>query len=190
MTVTSPAHVGSHLVVVAHTGLHSTHVTLQVVSNGKTSTHTVTTTAGGSLRWTSLPKYSGTVTLTFPGDLTHYAATKTMKYKAPSRTTVRLSTGYKHRSGVTYYHSVNSVAAVATVSPSALGRGVTTTFEAYRGGRWVKADSLKLYTDQHGRVGVYLKSARTHTLYRFTFTFSGDQWNTGSHVTSPRFEIA
>ena len=79
LTVKSPRHVGDHLVVFAHTRVPGAHVVFRVTTVGKGATATITANAAGVAKWVWTPRYSGTLMVSFTGDLTHLKISTTAK---------------------------------------------------------------------------------------------------------------
>ena len=189
LSVNSPKHFGAKATAVAHTGVSHAHVTLSVVSNGKTRIHHLTASAAGVVRYSWKPTYNGKVTVSFQGDLTHLGSQRSASYRAPSTIKVRMTTPAGRAGGVLRYHSASNVASGGAVRPYAYGRTISTWLMAYRGGRWVKVDTVSQSENTHGAVYVHLVSGRPNTLYKFHYLFKGDSFNPGSQKDSPRFTI-
>jgi YVTN family beta-propeller protein len=189
LSVTSPKRFGGQATAVAHVGVSKAHVTVSVESNGQTHVHHVIANASGVVRYSWKPTYSGKVTVSFQGDLTHVGSQRSATYRAASTIRVRMTTPFGRTGGVLRYHSATDVASGGVVRPYAYGRTVATWLMAWRGGHWRKVGAVAQAENTHGAVYVHLISARTGTLYKFRYLFKGDSFNRGSTKDSPKFTV-
>jgi YVTN family beta-propeller protein len=171
------------------TGTPNATAGVDVLSNGKKSHYSVPLGSTGHAVLKVTPRYSGTVTATVAGDLTHSGYTSVVPFRVPSRTTVALSKGHKKVNGIVYYAKVSLAKQRVRVVNPVYGRPVTGTLSRLQGGRWVKAQSLTIHTTATGYGYTGLTRASRGVSYRVTFTFKGDSWAMRSSATSGVFRI-
>ena len=162
---------------------------LVAVSGGSWhSSRIVTTDAHGLGSVDLVVPYSGTVTASLAGDLSHQEARpSTVQIRAPSALTITMARGYRVVRRVVHYSLLNDMRQRVLLSPRVPSRMVTVTLAYKNGSRWLNTKPFTLYTDANGYVNTAMRIARRSVPYRLTFRFSGDSLNTGSVKTSPVF---
>jgi YVTN family beta-propeller protein len=172
------------------TGTPNATAGVDVVSNGTTSHYSVPLGSTGRAVLKVTPRYSGTVTATVAGDLTHSGfRSPAVSFRAPSRTTAAISKGHKKINGVVYYAKVSLAKQQVRVVNPVYGRAVTATLSRLQGHRWVKSQSVTIHTTATGYGYTKLTRATRGVSYRVTFTFKGDAFGTRSSATTGVFRI-
>jgi YVTN family beta-propeller protein len=171
------------------TGTPNATAGVDVVSNGKKSHYNLPLGSTGHAVLKVTPRYSGTVTATVAGDLTHSGFTSAAPFRVPSRTTVALSKGHKKVNGIVYYAKASLAKQQVRVVNPVYGRAVTATLSRLQGRRWVKVQSVTIHTTATGYGYTQLTRASRGVSYRVRFTFKGDSFANRSSATSGVFRI-
>jgi YVTN family beta-propeller protein len=172
------------------TGTPNATAGVDVVSGGTKSHHSVPLGSTGRAVLKLTPRFSGTVTATVPGDLTHSGFTSgVVSFRAPSRTTATISKGHKKVHGIVYYAKASLAKQRVKVVNPVYGRAVTATLSRLQGHRWVKAQSVVIHTTATGFGYTKLTRATKGVSYRVKFTFKGDSFGGRSTATTGVFRI-
>jgi hypothetical protein len=191
----------------------SVHLTIPHVKYGKVLTATATGPAGGRITFVgsvgTLTKtlatvtanskgvatlrfkspYSGAIEAAYAGSAAKLPATVRHAFTRPSRARITLSGSFGRRHGITWFLNRKAVKAHVSVLPAVGGRPVVVTAQIRVNGAWQVASSATFYLPASGTFKLYLKKATHEYPLRFTVSFAGDQYNSGSHATSKHFEI-
>jgi DNA-binding beta-propeller fold protein YncE len=157
--------------------------------NGTRSLGAVTANSHGVAKLKFRSNYSGSVQATYDGSAAHLPVFTTHTFKSASRSRLTLTGAYATRHGVKLFRSIKDVKAPGSVMPVVFDRPVTASLDFKRGGAWHVASTLTLTLSQTGGMLLILRQASVGLLFRFTATFKGDSFNSGSKAVSKTFEI-
>jgi hypothetical protein len=167
-------------------GRANTKVTVTTTANGAVSKVSKVSTAAGTVTIPVTAKYSGTLTVTLAGDLTHAAATTSARaFKVPAKLGLTVTGAYSASGGLQHFHKVSAVKAAIRISPD---RSLTAryTLQAQIAGKW-RSVSTGTYTARGDNTDVlYLASGTKHIRYRFVGAFAGDRYNSKAPVATSR----
>ncbi len=168
------------------------HVRVLITAMGGSwhSSRVVTTDAQGAGSVDLVVPYSGTVTANLSGDLDHEAARPaSVRVRIPSSLTIAMARGTRVVNGIVHYAKLSDMRQHVLLSPKIKSRMVKATLAYKASGKWLTTKPFTLYTDANGYVNTVMKSARRSVLYRLTYSFSGDAWNTGIAKSSLAFML-
>jgi hypothetical protein len=185
-TVTSPKAYGQKVGVNVTAGRANTKVTVNTTANGTTSAVSKVSNAAGTVTIPVTAKYSGTLTVTLAGDLTHAATTTSARaFTVPAKLGFTVTGAYSTSGGLQHFHKGSAVKMWIRVSPN---RRLTAKYalQAQIAGKWRTLNTVTQTAQGDNTNYFYLSSATKHIRYRFVGTFAGDRYNAKAPVATSR----
>ena len=191
LKVTGPKTYGKPAVAQIHTRAY-TYVTVTVTrADSQTVTKQFSTNGAGNLTVDITMPIDSKVAATTAADSTHKAgASPTVRFTVPSSGKVVQAKGFKTVHGVVWYDKDSQATGGFAITPAVDGRLVIGKFYRLSGKHWILLATFNGYAGTSGGVVTGERNLTPKVEFKWTYTFRGDSYNTGSSGSSKPFAIA